>query len=244
MRLNRFLALSGLGARRKVEGLILEGRIEVNGETVETLGVQVDPDRDRVVCDGQRLRIPRTYLYLAMNKPSGVVVSAGDERGRQTVYDLLSPRWRAKVRAVGRLDRASEGLLIFTNDGELAHGLMHPSHGVQRAYLAWVTPPPGREAVEQLRRGVPLGGGETSGPADVRVSGTRGGTARVRLTLREGKNREVRRMFRAVGARVLALRRVRIDGVYLGDLRAGSIRPLGQAEIASLQRAAGLVRGR
>jgi len=239
LRLNRYLALAGLGARRKCEELILQGRVEVNSETVRSLAVVVDPDRDAVFCDGQRVRPPRTFFYSMMNKPSGVVVTADDERGRRTVYDLLPERLRGKVRAVGRLDQASEGLLLLTNDGVLANALLHPRHGVPRTYLAWVSPIPDLDAIHSLRRGVQIGSRERSGPADVRLLGGRSGTARVRLTLREGKNREVRRMFRAVGCRVLALRRVQFDGVTLDDLRPGQVRQLTVEEIASLRKAAG-----
>lgn len=244
MRLNRYLALAGLGARRKVESLIREDRIEINGRPVETLAVTVDPDRDRVTLDGQKVRIPKTFLYVAMNKPSGIVVSAQDERGRTTVYDLLPQTMRDKVRAVGRLDRASEGLLLLTNDGHLTHALLHPSQNVKKIYLAWVRPPPKIDEIRALREGVSLGRGEHSGPAQVRLLGRRGSTARVRLALTEGKNREIRRMFRAVGCQVLALRRVGIDGIDLGALRSGGHRRLTGAEVASLRQATGRRAGR
>lgn len=242
MRLNRFLALAGLGARRKCEALIKEGRIEVNGVTIDTLGVQVDPDRDRIECDGERLRPPRVLLYAVMNKPSGFTVTAADERERPTVYDLLPERLRGKVRAVGRLDQGSEGLLFFTNDGAFANALIHPRSEVARTYVAWVTPPPDREAMHRLRTGVPLGRGERSEPAEARVMGSKAGTARVRLVLREGKNREVRRMFKAVGRRVLALRRIEFGGLGLGTLKPGQVRALLAPEVAALRKAAGLSR--
>jgi 23S rRNA pseudouridine2605 synthase len=239
VRLNRYLALAGLGARRKVESLIAEGRIEVNGRPAETPAERVDPDRDRVTCDGARLRVPKTAVYVAMNKPAGIVVSARDERGRATVYDLLPARLRSRVRSVGRLDRASEGLLLLTSDGTLAHALLHPSRKVKKTYLAWVRPVPRTEEIGALREGVSLGRGERSGPAQVRLVGSRGGIARVRLTLTEGKNREVRRMFRAIGCQVLALRRVGIDGIRLEGIRSGGHRRLTPAEIAVLRQAAG-----
>ena len=204
--------------------------------TAESPGVAVDPEKDRVTCDGERLRPPRVFLYAAMHKPSGLIVSASDERGRPTVYDLLPERLRGKVRAVGRLDQASEGLLLFTNDGELSHALLHPSRGVERTYMAWVTPPPSPDSLSMLRAGVLLGRGQKSGQAQVRVLGTRGSTSRVRVIIREGKNREVRRMFRAVGCRVLALRRVQYGSVVLGALRPGQSRNLLPSEVAALRR--------
>jgi len=243
LRLNRFLALAGLGARRKCEELIRDGRIEVNDETAGSLAVEVNPEEDRVLCDGERVRLPRARLYAVLNKPRGVVVSSSDERGRATVYDILPARVRAKLRAVGRLDRASEGLLLLTNDGVLANALIHPRSGVPRTYLAWVTPPPDDGGLRRLRGGVALGGGERSRPATVGLLGVRGEIARLRLTLCEGKNREVRRMFRAIGSRVVALRRVRLDGVELGDLRPGQFRPLSPTEVRELRRAAGLKTG-
>jgi len=243
LRLNRFLALSGLGARRKCDLLIASGRVEINGALADRPGVQVDPERDRVTFDGERVRAARRFHYLMIHKPSGLVVTASDERGRATVYDLLPKSVPASVRAVGRLDKGSEGLLLFTNDGELAHSLLHPSRGVERTYLVWVRPGPSIDAVRMLRAGVALGRGEKSGPAYVRVLGSRGGTSRVRLTLSEGKNREVRRMFRAIGCRVLALRRIRFDGVELGRLPVGGSRRLEQAEIVRLRSAVGRRRG-
>jgi pseudouridine synthase len=243
LRINRFLALAGLGARRKCEALITQGRIEVNGTVIGSLAVQVDPEADRITLDGERIRVPRQSTYLLLNKPSGVIVSASDERGRVTVYDLLPARFRGRVRAVGRLDRASEGLLLFTNDGSLAHNLMHPSRGIEKTYLAWVSPTPKPEALKALRSGVALGRGERSGPAKVQLVSGRKEKARLRITITEGKNREIRRMLRSVGCRVLMLRRIRIDGVRLGELRSGSCRPLTAAEVAAL-RGAGSGAGR
>lgn len=241
MRLNRFLALAGLGARRKCEDLIREGRIEVNGETVTSMATTVDPEHDLITCDGERLRPPRMLLYAVMNKPSGFTVTAADERGRPTVYELLPERLRGKVRAVGRLDQGSEGLLVFTNDGEFANALMHPRSQVARTYIAWVQPPPDRAAIDRLRTGVSIGPRERSGPADVRVMGARAGTARVRLTIREGKNREVRRMIKAVGGRVVALRRIALGGLGIGTLKPGQVRALLPAEVAALRKAAGML---
>jgi pseudouridine synthase len=241
--LNRFLALSGLGARRKCEDLVWDGRVEVNGVTATSPAVLVDPARDRVTFDGERVRPPSKLHYLVLFKPSGVVVSADDERGRATVYDLLPGPVRGHVRAVGRLDRGSEGLLLFTNDGELSHALLHPSRGVARTYLVWVRPLPSPDALRRLRDGVPLGRGEVSGEAEVRWMGARGGAARVRVTIREGKNREIRRMMKAVGCQVLALRRIRFDGVTIEDLRPGAWRRLRVEEIESLRKAVGLASG-
>jgi len=160
MRLNRFLATAGLGSRRACEELIRAGRIVVNGETAVFPGPEVEPGKDRVTCDGETLRFPRRWIYLAMHKPAGYVTTHGDPQHRQTVDDLLG-RWRGKVFAVGRLDRDSEGLLLFTNNGELSNRLLHPRYRQERTYLVWVRPHPTRRS----------SGGSKPGSASVRENG-------------------------------------------------------------------------
>ncbi len=235
MRLNRFLAAAGLGSRRSCEALILAGRIEVNGEVVESLpGPEVEPRRDEIRCDGERLRLPTHWLYYALHKPAGYITTRSDERGRKTIEDLLG-RLRGRLVPIGRLDRATEGLLLLTNNGELANRLLHPRYRQERTYVAWVKPAPGFGALKAIEAGgVSLGGGEKSGPARARILGRRTDTTRVRLTLREGKYREVRRLFRAFEIKVLVLRRVTFAGIHLGDLPAGALRPLEPEEVAIL----------
>jgi 23S rRNA pseudouridine2605 synthase len=239
MRLNRFLASAGLGSRRACEELIRQGRVEINGQIARLPGPPVDPGRDVIRCDGQRVRLPTSGVYLAMNKPAGYVTTRADEYGRRTVYDLLKKTYRG-VFAVGRLDRASEGLLLLTNNGELANRLLHPRYGQERTYLVWVRPAPDVETMHAIREGVAIGPGERSGPAKARVLGRRGDATRIRITLWEGKYREVRRVFRAFGIHVLALRRVSYAGIQLQDLPAGMVRPLTGEEIAELARRTGL----
>jgi 23S rRNA pseudouridine2605 synthase len=239
VRLNRFLAGTGLGSRRSCEQLIRQGRVDVNGAIVGLPGPEIDPERDVVRCDGTRYRLPRRHLYLMMNKPAGFVTTRSDELGRKTVDDLLG-RVRGRVFAVGRLDRASEGLLLFTNNGELANRLLHPRHRVERTYLAWVRPAPSLDMIRQIREGVSIGPGERSGPAQIRILGRRSDTTRIRITLREGKFREVRRVFAALGMRVLALRRIAFAGLTLVDLPAGAVRPLTRDEEAVLAERTGL----
>ncbi len=239
MRLNRFLASSGLGSRRAVEELIRQGRVEVNGAIAGFPGPDVDPEKDEIRCDGERIRPPRRWLYLAMNKPAGYVTTLSDERGRKTIEDLLGGM-KGRVFPIGRLDRSSEGLLLLTNNGELANRLLHPRFQQERTYLVWVRPVPDLEAILKLRAGVMIGPGERTGPARVRVLGRRGDIARVRISLREGRNREIRRMLAVFDLRVLALRRIAYAGIELGGLEPGMVRPLAAEEISLLARHTGL----
>lgn len=239
-RLAQFLASTGLGSRRSCEGLVRAGRVEVNGEVVQLPGPRVHPEKDVVQCDGERVRPPRRWLYLMMNKPAGLVTTRSDERGRATVDELLG-RLRGRVVPVGRLDRATEGLLLFTNNGDLAHRLLHPKFRQPRTYLAWVTPSPTKLHMEEIERGgIAIGSGERSGTAEARILSRKGTTARVRITLREGKYREVRRIFKALDLRVLVLRRVAYAGMRLDELPTGALRPLVPEEIAELARRTGL----
>ncbi len=214
-------------------------RIVVNGETVTHPGLRILPERDHVSLDGERVRLPRRWVYLAMNKPAGVVTSREDEKGRSTVDDLLG-RHAGRVAAVGRLDRATEGLLLFSNHGELVHRLLHPRFRQPRTYLAWVVPAPGPVALASIEQGIDIGRGERSGQAEVRLLSRKGAGARVRITLREGKNREVRRIFRSVGSKVLNLRRTAYAGIELMDLPVGAVRALLPEEIRLLAERTGL----
>jgi 23S rRNA pseudouridine2605 synthase len=239
MRLARYLAAAGIGSRRSCEEMIRQGRITVDGEVVRTPATRVQPASSQVRCDGERLRLPRRWIYAALNKPSGYITTRSDERGRRTVEDLLG-RLRGRVVPVGRLDRSSEGLLLFTNNGDLAQRLLHPRFRQPRTYLVWVAPVPANQVLRAIEGGVDIGGGERSGPARVRLLGAKGGTARVRIQLREGRNREIRRIFSAFGIRVTALRRISYAGVHLGDLPSGAVRALSPAEISLLGRRTGL----
>ncbi|MCA9728122.1 MAG: rRNA pseudouridine synthase [Candidatus Eisenbacteria bacterium] len=239
MRLNRFLAAAGVGSRRGCDPLIVEGRVEVNGEICVDLSRMVDPGHDEVRLDGERIRLPRRWLYYVLHKPAGFVTTRADELGRRTVDDLIGSL-RGRVVPVGRLDRASEGLLLLTNNGELTQRLLHPKYRQPRTYLVWVTPAPTSPMLEEIEHGVPLGRGERSGPAHVKVLGRRGSVARVRITLREGKNREVRRIFRHFEIKVNALRRVSYAGLELGELAPGALRPLTGREVEQLAAVTGL----
>jgi 23S rRNA pseudouridine2605 synthase len=235
-RLQKVLAHAGLASRRAAETLITEGRVTVNGRVVTKLGTQVDPERDAIRVDGARVRSrPQEPLYLALHKPRGVVTTLSDPEGRPTVRDYLHGV-KARVYPVGRLDYASEGLLLLTNDGALARDLMHPSRGVPKTYLAKVRGVPGPDALERLAAGIRLEGRRTL-PARARV--VEGGpNAWVEITVVEGRKHQVRNMLEAVGHPVQRLRRIRYGGVELGDLRPGRLRALHPAEVARLRRAA------
>lgn len=245
IRLQRFLAEAGIASRRKAEDLIREGRVEVNGQ-VAAIGAVVDPGRDRVRVDGETVHRPGVRLYLVMNKPRGVLCAASDARGRPTVFSLL-PRLPVRVHSVGRLDFQSEGVLLFTNDGDLTRALAHPSSEVPRVYHVKVQGRVPEAAPSRLRRGVTLADGparcasckvlrrsiprsEPGGPRQ----GT-GGNTWVEVTVTEGRYREVRRMFEALRLTVLKLRRVRFGPVSLGDLKPGQCRPLTPREVAALR---------
>jgi len=241
-RLQKILAARGVPSRRAAEALIEAGRVTVD-DRVATLGERADPERQRIVVDGRLLSGTPPVLTLMLHKPAGVVVSASDEHGRRTVYDLL-PSAPPGLRYVGRLDRDSEGLLLLTTDGRLAFRLTHPSYGVDKVYEATVEGEPTPEALGALERGVALDDGRTA-PAHARLLGRVRGPAgarrsRVRLVLREGRKRQVRRMLEAVGYPVRRLVRTRVGGLQLGTLPPGAARPLDASELERLRALVGL----
>ena len=228
-RLQKVLARRGIGSRRTCEELIAAGRVRVNGE-VAVLGRRVDPDQDRVEVDGSPVGVKPDLVYYLLNKPSGVVTTAADTHGRPTVVDLVpsSPR----VFPVGRLDADTEGLLILTNDGELAQRLTHPSAGVEKEYLAEVERQPSPGALRLLRQGVDLEDGTTS-PAKVSLLAP----TLLRIAIHEGRNRQVRRMCQAVGHPVRRLVRTRIGPVAERRLGPGEWRALTLGEVRALEAA-------
>jgi len=235
-RLQKVLALAGVGSRRACEDLIFRRRVTVNGK-VATLGDKVDPATAEIYVDGQRVITNTKLVYLALNKPRGVVSSLDDEKGRTELADFLG-QFEQRLFHVGRLDADSEGLLLITNDGQLAHKLMHPSYGVTKTYLAEVMGPLPRSVGRALQTGVEL----DDGPARVdsfRLVDTLGKTAQVEITLHEGRKHIVRRMMEAVGHPVTRLIRTAVGPIRLGDLRPGGFRHLSNAEIAALFKAVG-----
>ena len=225
IRLQKLISTAGVASRRAAEELIREGRVSINGEIVRTLGTKADPAADDVRVDGRRLRFDARQRYILLNKPKGYVTTRRDPEGRRTVMDLLHGV-RESVYPVGRLDYDSEGLLLLTSDGDLAARLMHPRHAVERVYESIVTGDPDESALEALRRGR-LG----------TIGKGRQQTTKLMITLREGRNRQVRRMCSAVGHPVRHLSRVRMGPIRLGDLRTGQWRDLSPAEVAKLKNA-------
>ncbi|HUF50512.1 MAG TPA: pseudouridine synthase [Longimicrobiales bacterium] len=230
VRLQKFLSQAGVASRRQGEEMIVQGRVRVNGKVVTELGVRVYPTRDRVQVDGERVR-PALEEWYALHKPRGYLSTRSDPQGRPTLYELLPPPMR-RLFYVGRLDYDSEGLILLTNDGDTAHRLLHPRYGIERDYEVELDEPIESDALAQLRRGVEL----EDGPARAESIRRRSGTVII-VTLREGRKREVRRMFEAVGKRVCRLRRVRYGPIKLGTLKSGEWRHLEEREVAALQRA-------
>lgn len=232
-RLQKVLAHAGVASRRRAEEMIVEGRVKVNGEVVTQLGSKVNPRRDIIQVDGQTIGRPEQPVYLLLNKPRGVLSAAHDVRGRKTVVDLVQTR--SRLYPVGRLDLDSEGLLLLTNDGALALRLAHPRYEHEKEYRVLVAGVPGEEALSRLRSGVGLEGGWTR-PARVEVERVIGDSAWLRMVLREGRKRQIRRMLEAVGFQVLRLIRVRMGPLRLGNLAPGAYRPLTRSELAAIRR--------
>jgi 23S rRNA pseudouridine2605 synthase len=229
-RLQKGLAQAGLGSRRVCEDLIEARRVRVAGE-VAVLGRRVDPEVDVIEVDGAQIGVKAGLVHYLLNKPAGVITTASDPQGRPTVIDLVPTEPR--VFPVGRLDADSEGLLLLTNDGDLTHRLTHPSYGVAKEYLVEVQGEPHRGALSRLREGVDLEDGRTA-PAKVALLDAR----LLRITIHEGRNRQVRRMCDAVGFPVLRLVRTRIGPLTDRTLEPGAWRPLEQDEVRALERAA------
>lgn len=260
-RLQKILSAAGVASRRAAERLIVDGRVSVNGSVVRELGSRADPGIDDIRVDGRRITAPRR-IYLLLNKPRGFVTTRSDPQGRPTVLDLVPDR-REYIYPVGRLDYDSEGLLLLTNDGELAARLMHPRHQVDRVYEAHVQGVPDEADLRRLTRGVVIDGRKTA-PATVRLRGARTASSRqarqrqnrreptagpprddpaiIEITVHEGRSRQVRKMCLAIGHPVLRLRRVRIGPIADPSLKTGACRPLTTKEVVMLKHSAGLER--
>jgi pseudouridine synthase len=239
-RLQKILSAAGVASRRAAEKLIVEGRVSVNGTTVTELGTRADATADDIRVDGRRIAKPRRR-YIALHKPRGYVSTRADPEHRATVLDLVGAD--DYLYPVGRLDYDSEGLLLLTNDGELAERLMHPRYGVEREYEARVRGVPDPNDIRRLEHGVLVEGKRTA-PAEVQLvetgRGAHGDQALISVVLHEGRTRQVRNMCDAIGHPVVRLRRVRVGPILLEGLKPGEFRELSVAEVSALQRAAGM----
>ncbi len=233
MRLNKYIAQAGICSRRKADELIRNGNVKINGAVCTEMGVDVS-EEDRVHVNGKLIRAAEKKIYVAVNKPMGYITSVTDDRDRLTVAELVTDI-PERLFPVGRLDYNTTGLLLLTNDGELTYRLTHPKHEVYKTYVATVSGVISDKRLAQLRRGVDIGGFVTS-PAKVRVLKQNPRSAVVEISIHEGKNRQVRKMFAAVGNRVQSLERTAIGDIRLGHLQTGHYRKLTREEIDYLKR--------
>jgi 23S rRNA pseudouridine2605 synthase len=238
VRLQKVLAGAGMGSRRACEQLIAAGRVEVDGQVVRAQGVRVNPETAVIKVDGLRIASAPDIVHLALNKPRGMVSTMSDPEGRPSLQDVLAGR-KQRLFHVGRLDADTEGLLLLTNDGELAHRLAHPSYEVRKTYLAEVDAPVPRDAGRRLRAGVELDDGLARADS-FRLLSTAAGRAMVELVVHEGRKHIVRRMLAEVGVHVRRLVRTRVGPVALGELRPGVLRPLTSKEVGQLYADVGL----
>ena len=233
MRLQKHLALCSVASRRASEDIILSGRVSVNGKTVTELGTKVS-DGDTVCVDGKEIIMDNKKVYIMLNKPAGCVTTVSDDRGRQTVMEYVADI-PERIYPVGRLDYNTEGLIFFTNDGDLAYSLTHPKYEKIKVYEVLVKGIVLHGAVDRLIRGVYIDGKKTA-PAESEVIEHRRNTSLVRICIHEGRNRQIRKMCDAVGHSVIALRRVAVDGIELGNLEVGKWRHLTRTEVERLRR--------
>lgn len=233
IRLHKFIANCGYTSRRRAELLIQAGRVKLNGKVQTSLGVTLDPGKDVVHVNGERLELPEVRTVM-LNKPRGILTSTHDTHDRLTVMDILPRRFQYDgVVPAGRLDQDTEGLLVLTNDGDLGHRITHPRYETEKEYEVLVSGTPTGEKLRRLEAGVVIDGVKTS-PAGVVSVRQEGPQTRVRLVIREGRKRQVRRMFQCVGHEVQALKRIRVGGLMLGDLPPGEWRELEEADLRAL----------
>lgn len=238
VRLQKLLASAGVGSRRACEVLITQGRVDVDGTVVRELGVRIDPSQRVVHVDGVRIQLDASRVYFALNKPLGIVSTMEDDLGRPCLSDIIGHR-SERLFHVGRLDVDTDGLLLLTNDGELANRLQHPRYGVQKVYVATVPGPVGRDVGKTLRAGIELEDG-TVAVDSFKLVDSAPGKAIVELVLHEGRTHVVRRLLEAVGHPVLTLTRVQVGPVILGETKPGRMRALNNREVEELYAAAEL----
>ncbi len=235
VRLQKYIAMCGVTSRRKAEELITAGRVRVDGAKVTELGTKVEIGANRVEVDGRAVHLPKKLYYIMLNKPTGYVSTVSDQFDRPTVTDLVAGEINARLFPVGRLDYDTEGLLLLTNDGEFAQRVSHPKFNMNKTYIASISGGLTPAGVRRLRSGVRLDDGFVTSPAEVELIDGEKGKSTVKITIHEGKNRQVRRMFEAVGCRVEALKRISVGILELGNLPLGRWRYLTAHEVNYLK---------
>ena len=233
MRLNKFLSGAGIASRRKCDEIILGGEVTVNGKVVDSLGVIVNEKKDVVKYRGEIVSLPQSFVYIKLNKPKGYVCSASDDKSRPTIYQLINTTER--LFSVGRLDYDTEGLILLTNDGEFANAVAHPRGEIEKEYKVSVEGKILESELAVLRKGVVVDG-DRMPPAGVKLLSFDGKVSKISVIIHEGQNRQVRRMFEAIGKSIKLLKRVRIGEVKLGGLKRGDYRDLTTQELDSLVR--------
>lgn len=238
VRLNKFIAQAGVTSRRDADRMIEEGRIKVNGETIQNLGARIDDKKDRVEVDGKEIKKTEDFVYLMMNKPPGCLVTLKDPFQRPTIKKFLPPV-KTRVYPVGRLDFDSEGLLLLTNDGKLTYRLTHPRYQVKKTYLVKVKGRLQKKDLTQLEKGVYLEGRKTA-PAQIEILEEKASSSLLKIQIHEGRKREIRKMFSTLGCEAVKLQRIELGGVSLGSLKKGQCRHLTPQEVKKLKRTTGL----
>lgn len=229
MRINKYLALCGVGSRRKVEELVVGGRVKVNGNVTTSLSTQIDERHDAVLLDDVKLSLTKEYVYYMLHKPKGYLSTVSDDRGRKTVMDLMQGI-NERIFPIGRLDYDSEGLLLFTNDGDTAQSLLHPSNEVEKTYIVVVEGEIKESELAVLRAGVVIDGKRTA-KCRAKLVKLENNNSRIEMAIHEGRNRQIRKMFEAIGKEVILLKRVAVGQIKLGGLSRGLYRKLNQNEI-------------
>lgn len=232
MRINKFMAECGVASRRACDEMILEGRVKVNGKKIDTPGLEINEFNDAVTLDGRRITLVSKKYYIMLHKPKGYVTTVKDDKGRKMVMELI--KIRSRLYPVGRLDYDTEGLLLLTNDGQLAYALTHPSHEVPKTYIAKIKGKISDTEVRQLRKGVEIDGKMTL-PAVVKIIETDDEFSRVEVTIKEGRNHQIKKMFEVVGKEVVFLKRTAIGPLKLGGLGRGEYKNLTSKEIEILK---------
>ncbi len=233
MRLQKFLAMAGIASRRKCEEIILQGNVEINGTVVNELGIKVDVSKDKVKVNGKPVELEKNKIYIMLNKPIGYVSTVSDQFGRKTVIDLVKEDISKRLYPVGRLDYETEGLLIMTNDGDFALKLTHPKHNIDKIYIASLIGIPNADDIIKFKKGIDIDGIVTA-PAKLEIVEINKNNSKVKITIHEGKNRQIRKMCLSIGHPVTSLKRVAIGNVVLGHLKKGRWRHLKVEEINEL----------